>query len=373
MSIKVLIIGGGFYGASIAKHIDLNINESEVYLIEKENDLITKASFNNQARIHNGYHYPRSFTTAYRSHENFSRFCNEWSSCLELCNSSFYAISKKNTKTNSLQFERFLKQIGSEYEEANDSIKSIFNPDLIENVFSVKEHIFNAIKLREKLKDLLFKSKVRLLLNNEVINIKNGCEGKINIEYINHQKEKKYFEADFVFNCTYSKLSQFENSKNLSEGTGLKHEMTEIALVKVPKILEKVSITVLDGPFFSIMPFPIYGNHSFTHVRYTPHFSWNDKKQSIGIGKLKSRKLESNFEKMVLDSQRYLPILKDCIYKKSLYEIKTTLINNEHDDGRPILIKKDENFKGFYSILGSKFDNIYDVLEYINNMFGIRK
>ena len=44
MSIKVLIIGGGFYGASIAKHIDLNINESEVYLIEKENDLITKAS-----------------------------------------------------------------------------------------------------------------------------------------------------------------------------------------------------------------------------------------------------------------------------------------------------------------------------------------
>ena len=373
MSIKVLIIGGGFYGASIAKHIDLNITESEVYIIEKENDLITKASFNNQARIHNGYHYPRSFTTAFRSHQNFSRFCNEWSSCLELCNKSFYAISKINTKTNSIQFERFLKQIGSEYEDANESIKSIFNPDLIESVFSVNEHIFNAIKLRNKLKDLLFKSNVRLLLNNEVINIKNGFEGRINIEYLNNKKEKKYLEADFVFNCTYSKLSQFENSINLSNETGLKHEMTEIALVKVPKILEEVSITVLDGPFFSIMPFPIYGNHSLTHVRYTPHFSWNDKKQSMGISKFKSKKLESNFEKMILDSQRYLPILKDCKYEKSLYEIKTTLIKNEHDDGRPILIKKDENFKGFYSILGSKFDNIYDVLEYINNIFGIRK
>ena len=42
MSIKVLIIGGGFYGASIAKHIDLNITESEVYIIEKENDLIER-------------------------------------------------------------------------------------------------------------------------------------------------------------------------------------------------------------------------------------------------------------------------------------------------------------------------------------------
>ena len=151
---------------------------------------------------------------------------------MELCNNSFYAISKKNTKTNSLQFERFLKQIGSEYKAANNSIKSNFNPDLIESVFSVKEHIFNAIKLRNKLKDLLLKSRVRLLFNNEIINIKNGCEDRINIEYLNDKKERKSFEADFVFNCTYSKLTQFETSKNLSEGTGLKHEMTEIALVK---------------------------------------------------------------------------------------------------------------------------------------------
>ena len=52
--------------------------------------------------------------------------------------------------------------------------------------------------------------------------------------------------------------------------------MTEMCIVDVPDELKKVGITVMCGPFFSIMPFPSKQAHSFSHVRYTPHYEWDD-------------------------------------------------------------------------------------------------
>jgi hypothetical protein len=60
---------------------------------------------------------------------------------------------------------------------------------------------------------------------------------------------------------------------------------------------------------------------------------------------------------------RYLPLVVKAKYVESLFEIKTVLQKNESDDGRPILIERHEELAGCYSILGGKIDNIYDVLE----------
>ena len=74
-----IIIGGGFYGSIIALYLKKIRGLKKVVLIEKEKSLLKRASYNNQARIHNGYHYPRSFTTAYRSRVNFPKFINDLS------------------------------------------------------------------------------------------------------------------------------------------------------------------------------------------------------------------------------------------------------------------------------------------------------
>jgi hypothetical protein len=50
-------------------------------------------------------------------------------------------------------------------------------------------------------------------------------------------------------------------------------------------------------------------------------------------------------------------------YVDSLFEVKTVLVKNEGDDGRPILFEKHFKLPGCYSILGGKIDNIYDVFE----------
>ncbi|MBD3843073.1 MAG: D amino acid oxidase (DAO) family protein, partial [Campylobacterales bacterium] len=54
--------------------------------------------------------------------------------------------------------------------------------------------------------------------------------------------------------------------------------------------------------------------------------------------------------------------------KDSLFEVKTVLVKNETDDGRPILFEEYPSLPGFYSVLGGKIDNIYDVLERLDDV-----
>ena len=55
---RIVIIGGGFFGMYIAEYFARQ--GKKVLLCEKEADFMQRASYANQARVHNGYHYPRS-------------------------------------------------------------------------------------------------------------------------------------------------------------------------------------------------------------------------------------------------------------------------------------------------------------------------
>ena len=57
-----VVIGGGLFGCYIANLLKQR-HECSVILVERENQLMRRASYNNQARIHLGYHYPRSILT----------------------------------------------------------------------------------------------------------------------------------------------------------------------------------------------------------------------------------------------------------------------------------------------------------------------
>ncbi len=49
------------------------------------------------------------------------------------------------------------------------------------------------------------------------------------------------------------------------------YEKCEIILCTVDRSLKNTGITVMDGPFFSLMPFGRTGLHSLTSVTFTPH------------------------------------------------------------------------------------------------------
>ena len=131
-------------------------------------------------------------------------------------------------------------------------------------------------------------------------------------------------------------------------------------LIEIPQKLKNLAITILDGPFFSVMPFPPKKLHTLHHVRYTPHFSWTDDSK---VPKL-SRK--SKFLYMIKDAERYIPAMRDAKYIDSIFEVKTVLQEAENSDKRPILYRQNFGMKNFHIIMGGKIDNIYDVISQIS-------
>src|ERR1017187_8423519 len=90
-----VIIGGGFFGSFIAAYLKPRMQS--VLVVEQEDQLFRRASYANQARIHNGYHYPRSLHTAYRSRMNFQSFVNDFPECVVSNFTKLYCIGRSHS------------------------------------------------------------------------------------------------------------------------------------------------------------------------------------------------------------------------------------------------------------------------------------
>ena len=362
----VVVIGGGFYGAAIAIYMAKQRNLKNVVLIEREARLMKRASYNNQARVHNGFHYPRSFTTAYRSRINLPRFVRDWPMAVKTDFTKLYAIARRNSKCTAGQFERFCREIGAAIEPAAPPLRALFERRLIEDVFLVEEHAFDSTRLAAWAERELAESGVKIRYQTCVKAISRATDA-LQVTLARPDGVSEQLTARYVFNCSYSGLNQLGGDFP-GVSTGLKQEVTEMALMQMPDALVDLGITVMDGPFFSMMPFPARGLHTLSHVRYTPHLHWTDEKGIDPYRKLAEYERLSRVDRMVRDVARYIPAVSQARYKDSLFEVKTVLVKNEGDDGRPILFEQHAALPGCFSILGGKIDNIYDVLERLDSL-----
>ena len=359
---EAVIIGGGFYGSAIAVYLAKHRGIKRILLIEREPALLMRASYNNQARVHNGYHYPRSFTTAYRSRVNLPKFVRDWPLAVKQDFTKLYAIARRNSKVTAKQFERFCREIGADIRPADAVLRALFEPRLIEDVFLVEEHAFDTTQLASWALRELKESGVQVRYQTRVTAISRGARSPLNVVVETSQGRQEVITCRYVFNCTYSGLNQFSGDFP-GVSTGLKQEITEMALMQMPAPLGHLGITVMDGPFFSMMPFPARGLHTLSHVRYTPHLHWTDQQGVDPYQKLDQYEHATRVDKMLRDVGRYIPEVLKAKHVDSLFEVKTVLVKNEGDDGRPILFERHAALPGVYSILGGKIDNIYDVLE----------
>jgi hypothetical protein len=344
---------------------------NDVILSEKEEDFMQRASYVNQARVHNGYHYPRSILTALRSRVSLPRFYEEFYSCIDDTFDKYYMIAQLQSKVSASQFEKFCQRIGAICEPAPPKITDLIDTNYVEAVFTTKEFAFDSVKLKKIMLDRIEVAGVKYKLNQKVLSVK-SIKNKLSVQIFPTKKESEVesIEVDEVFNCTYSMINQIITDSSL-EMIPLKHELTELTLVTVPDELKNSGITVMDGPFFSIMPFPVKGLHSLSHVRYTPHYEWQDtdKEHYLNAHKHFNQISKKSAYKYILqDAKRYIPILSECKYKDSIWEVKTVLPRSDNNDARPILFKPNYGLKGFHTIMGGKIDNVYEVISAIEKI-----
>ncbi|HEY7310877.1 MAG TPA: FAD-binding oxidoreductase [Gemmataceae bacterium] len=361
------VLGGGFFGCMTA--LEVRRRGGRVVLLEQGDDLLGRASYHNQARVHHGYHYPRSLRTALRSRVNFPRFVEQFGFCIERGFDAYYAVARQFSKVTARQFRNFFEHIGAPIERAPAAVRRLFNGDLIEDVFRVTEYAFDAVRLREGLRRQLRDANVEVRLRTDACRVRAYAGGRLLLTIQTPEGTAELLAGE-VFNCTYAQTNR------LLAGSGLplvplQHELTEMALVRVPEPLLHLGVTVMCGPFFSVMPFPARGLHSLSHVRYTPHAAW----RAGGVSPLMKKNpgadapcspRRSHYTWMVRDAARYLPLLKDCRYEDSLWEIKTVLPVSATDDGRPILFRRDHGLTNLHCVLGAKIDNIFDLMDELN-------
>jgi glycine/D-amino acid oxidase-like deaminating enzyme len=352
-----VVVGAGFYGCSIACHLKRRMQS--VLVVEKEEQMFRHASYANQARIHNGYHYPSSLHTAYRSHVNFQSFVHDFPECVVNNFTKLYCVARHQSKVTTRQFERFCTIIGAPWKPARAQYVRLFNPRLIQGVYEVTEYAFDSNVLRDTMRRKLEAARIELWLGTRVERVE--TEGSASRLFLSGGVE---IETEYLFNCTYAGLKHIPGLSSHCR-TSLKHEIAELALIELPEEIRHLGITVMCGPFFSTMPFPPRSLHTLSHVRYTPHCSWiNSGAESPDpYETMKARPRQTKAFHMLKDAQRYLPSLDRARVVDSLFEIKTLLVRNEIDDGRPILMERSESANNIYSILGGKIDNIYDVIQ----------
>jgi glycine/D-amino acid oxidase-like deaminating enzyme len=260
----------------------------------------------------------------------------------------------------------FCTRIGAPVRPVASRICDLFDRHHVEAVFAVEEYAFDAVRLREVMWARLRAAGVEVRLGSEVRRIARAAAGGLAVECRGPAGDESLV-VDRAFNCTYSQLNPLLVRSGIAP-IPLKHEVTELALVRMPEPLAEIGVTVMCGPFFSCMPFPSRGLHSFSHVRYTPHTSWKDGDGGVldAHQLLAETRWHSRFPLMLRDATRYLPALADCRHVDSLFEVKTVLPASERDDGRPILMEHDVGLPGLTCVLAAKIDNVFDMLDAVS-------
>lgn len=353
-----LIIGGGFYGCCLA--LFLRSISDRVLLVEESGELLSRASRVNQARVHTGFHYPRSALTAVKSMVLHGRFMEDFPEAVVQNFDMLYAIARQRSKVSAKRFYRMFRDIGAPIRPASPAQSALFNTEKIEGVFACSEMAFDYTVLRDQLAQRLAAEGVEVRLETRLDDLEDRADG-----ILAGLSDGSEVAARFAFNITYAQINSVLDMAGLPHAR-LKHELAEIALIEPPEDIKRYGITVMDGAFFSCMPYPSEKLYSLTHVRYTPHNSWTDQPGTQSLGEnIRRQPLETRFRHMINDAQRYLPCLSEAIYQKSISDVKTVLLKNERDDGRPILYQQMPSTSHVVSILGGKIDNIYDLFELV--------
>lgn len=362
---RVIIAGGGFFGCSIA--MMLHRMGWNLIVVEEAEELLTKASKVNQARVHGGYHYPRSLMTAYRSRQNYDRFRQIYRDAIVDQFTKVYGVGRLFSKVTANQFEIFMKRVGAPLKEAPSAIQRLFSPSLTERIWIADECAFDYSILRETLRNEMEQAGIDVRLNTCVQTVAPHPSGALA-----RLSDNTEISCNYLFNATYAGLNRLTSASGLPI-IPLKHELTEMALVELPQELNGLAVTMMCGPFFSFMPYPALGLNTLSHVRYTPHMHWYENEQTGASNPYQifdSIEKTSNFEMMAADASRYMPALRQAIRKDSLWTIKTLLPLSEIDDGRPILFSRDPKLPAIIHVMGGKIDNIFDVEDAIVNLVG---
>jgi hypothetical protein len=330
---KILIIGGGLFGCSIA--LELYKSGYNITLMEQNSDIMNNASKCNHNRIHYGYHYPRSPETAIQSLDGLLSFLFKYKEAIITNFPNYYAIASDQSNINSFEYRKFCDQVGISYNSEYPS-SYIMNDKLLEDSYRVEEPIFDWDVLKNLVKQELKNSNITLKLNTKFTT-------------------PDFTDFDFIINCTYSEI----NKINKLAGVPLLEFKLQDVIIPIFEFNHpKIGLTVMDGPFCSVMP---KGNISNTFLLYHAKYSILKETKENNIESLQD--ISNNIKNIKEDSSKYFPFIKDINFTDYWRTTRAIPINS--DDARiSNIITYPENPK-FITVFSGKISTCVKIAKQI--------
>ena len=240
----VAVIGCGIFGAEVA------INAAEagysVTVYEAAADILTGASTNNQNRLHLGFHYPRDIETGRQSIRGFHRFLERYPECIQGGFPNAYFIADEGSHTTPAQFIEFCEELGMPYSpiRAGDfgvEIRGAASGVLCEEV------VYDCARLRELVAARLRNSGVRVVTGSAIESVRFSDSG-IELQL----QDGSRVHADAAVNCSYADINRLTDQLGLPT-LEREYEYTVVPIISLD--IPKVGVTVMDGPFMTLLPF----------------------------------------------------------------------------------------------------------------------
>jgi hypothetical protein len=324
---KIAIIGGGWVGCHLAHKLK---KDHKVILFEKNKTIFIETSSKNQNRVHEGYHYARSFNTRELCKTTINKFIYEYGFAINNVNKNYYCVPEHKSI---VDYKTYL-QIFNNF----DFIETNHNFNNLEGcILTSEKHIdFNKIKnyFEENLSDIIVRKE---------INKKDLTDLSENF--------------DLVINCTNNQLNNYYDDDFF-------YELTISLIYQKIKETEFDSLTMVDGKFFSIYP---YKDDLFTltDVEHTPIKKFKKYKTLKDFEKnINTKKVFKIKEKMEQKVLEYFPQFTDNFQYQNYFLAVKSKINNTSDTRYPIITHQDN----VINCITGKIQGIYIIEDYINDV-----
>lgn len=369
-SFETVVIGGGIFGCYSAL---TSASHGRTLVIESNNQLMGEASFVNQARVHGRYHYPRSLETAITSQRLQERFMLDHAQAINDEFHHYYGIANQGSMIDGDSFERFCNWLGAPVQAAD---RNFFLEHRVSESYLVKEPAFDAFEVRKIYEKKLHDVEVDIRLNTFFLSARIN-EGRWILNLRLSDGKKVEITAKRIINATYRNTNAVLMSLGLPL-MKLRYEISEVVLAYIPN-LKGIGLTVMDGPFLSVMPFGTTGLHSITSVLYTHHvssdhyggkFSCQGPKNICSPFNLKScnscvSKPKSARNQMIKHVNNMIRNPGDIFVHDSLITIKTTSIPDAEiknaNDSRRTDVRFLRRKPDFVNVLSGKVNSIYEL------------
>lgn len=314
--VRAAVIGGGIFGVTSA--IGLARAGIKVDLYEAESDILLGTTNRCQARLHYGYHYPRSDKTAQAARDSFEQFRSRYPGAIHV--KRHHYLVANTSRVTPEEYLAFCNRLDLPYE-------------VIDRPRCVLKAVDLTVRVPEAFIDV---DQLRQMLRRD-------C-ALAGVEVHCGRRVTEPPDSDLTVWATYGQPWT----------RPLRYEVCEVALFDLGRYIDD-SYVVVDGPFVSLDPirrrYALYDVELSVHhanVGLAPEIpaEYQDLVNRSSLGPIRSPL--SRFDAMTASASRFLWGLDPggmgvSIYFGSMWGIRAVLPDVDSTDERPTLIERDGN------------------------------